>query len=283
MDLQPAQQLPDLRGQVAIVTGGGRGLGREFAIALAASGASVGVIARSEHQLNETVSRIRKAGGKALASPGDVASPAAVQKILDEVQDKFGPVNLLVSNAGAVGPIAPLAESDPFEWWHSVEVNVRGTFLSARAVLPGMIARGCGRIIHISSGAGAMTLPYLSAYVVSKTAQLRFSEVLAAEVKEHGISVFAISPGTVRTSMAEHSLESPGGKKYLPWFRKIFEEGRDVPPDHAVNLVLLLASGRADALSGRLLGIADNVEDMIERAEEILQKDLFTLRLNKLI
>jgi NAD(P)-dependent dehydrogenase (short-subunit alcohol dehydrogenase family) len=282
MNIHSMQELPNLQGQVAIVTGGGRGLGREFAIALAAAGADVGIIARSEHQLNETVSRIHKAGGKALASPGDVASPAAVQKLLGEVEEKFGPVNLLVSNAGTVAPIGPVAEADPFEWWHAFEVNVRGTFLCARSVLPGMIARGQGRIIHIASGASAMTLPYLSAYVVSKTAQVRFSEVLATEVKEHGISVFAIQPGTVRTAMAEHSLESPGGKKYLPWFRKIFEEGRDVPPDHAVKLVLLLASGRADLLSGRLLSIADNVEEMIERAEEIQQKDLFTLRLRKL-
>ncbi|MGH9703980.1 MAG: SDR family NAD(P)-dependent oxidoreductase [Candidatus Acidiferrales bacterium] len=275
------RELPDLHGQVAIVTGGGRGLGREFAIALAAAGASVGVIARSEHQLNETVSRIHKAGGKALASPGDVASPPAVQKLITEVEEKFGPVDLLVSNAGTVAPIAPIAEADPIEWWHSVEVNVRGTFLSARAVLPGMIARRRGRIIHIASGAGALSFPYLSAYVVGKTAQVRFSEVLAAEVKEHGISVFALQPGTVRTAMSEHSLESPGGKKYLPWFRKIFEEGRDVPPDPAVNLVLLLASGRADSLTGRLLHITDNIADMIERAGEIEREDLYTLRLRK--
>jgi NAD(P)-dependent dehydrogenase (short-subunit alcohol dehydrogenase family) len=272
----------DLKGQVAIVTGGGRGLGRKFALALAAAGAKVAVLARSSGQIDETAARIHAAGGRALACAGDVTSPAAVQKMLDEVLERFGPVDLLVSNAGMAGPLGPVSEAEPFEWWRTFEVNVRGAFLCARAVLPGMITRRHGRIIHVASGAGALTIPYLSAYAASKTAQIRLSEILAREVKQQGISIFAIEPGTVRTAMAEYALESPAGKKYLPWFRTIFEEGRDVPPDPAVQLVLLLASGKADALSGRFLNVSDDIAGMLERVEEIQHDDLYTLRLRKL-
>src|SRR5262249_3439626 len=147
-----------------------------------------------------------------------------------------------------------------------VEVNLRGPMLCSRAVLPGMIARRCGRIVNVASGAGTWAIPYLGAYVTSKTALIRLTEIVAAEVAELGIKLFAIEPGTVRTGMAEYALGSEEGQRWLPWLREIFEQERDVSADHAARLVTLLASGRVDALSGRFFTIADDVLGLAERA-----------------
>jgi NAD(P)-dependent dehydrogenase (short-subunit alcohol dehydrogenase family) len=269
----------DLTGQVAIVSGGGRGIGRAIALELASAGASVAVVARSLDQIVETVQDIVKMGGRAVAEPADVSEPEAIGRIVREVERALGPVDLLVNNAGVAGPLGPIAETDPGEWWHCQEVNVRGPLLCTRAVLAGMVARGRGRIINVASGAGTIAIPYLSAYVVSKTALIRLTEVLAAEVAEHGVRVFAIEPGTVRTAMAEYALESEAGRKWMPWFKDIFDQGRDVPPEYAARLVTLLASGRADALSGRFFTVADNVLGIVERAEREGLGDIQTLRL----
>jgi NAD(P)-dependent dehydrogenase (short-subunit alcohol dehydrogenase family) len=144
-----------------------------------------------------------------------------------------------------------------------------------------MVERGLGWIINVSSGAGTMSTPFYSSYVVSKTALIRLTECLALETRPHGVSVFAISPGTVRTEMSEYSLNSPQGKKWLPWFQRLFEEKIDVPASRAAQLVLTLASGRADALSGRFISIFDDVETMIEHAAEIELQNLYSLKIEK--
>lgn len=268
----------DLTGQVAIVTGGGRGIGRAIALGLASAGASVAVVARSLNQIAETVEGIVRMGGRAVAVPGDVSEPEAIGRMVHEVEG-VGPVDLLVNNAGVAGPLGPIAETDPGEWWRCQEVNLWGPLLCTRAVLAGMAARRRGRIINVASGAGTIAIPYLSAYIVSKTALIRLTEILAAEVAEHGVRAFAIEPGTVRTAMAEYALESEAGRRWLPWFKDIFEQGRDVPQEYAARLVTLLASGRADALSGRFFTVADNVLGMVERAEKEGLGDSHTLRL----
>jgi NAD(P)-dependent dehydrogenase (short-subunit alcohol dehydrogenase family) len=186
---------------------------------------------------------------------------------------------LLVNNAGLAGPIGPSWAAEPEAWWRCLEVNLRGPLLGCRAVLPAMIARGRGRIVNVASGAGTWAIPYLGAYVTSKTALIRLTEVLAAETAGQGIPLFAIEPGTVRTAMAESVLESESGQRWLPWLRDVFEQGRDVAPEQAVRLVLLLASGRADVLSGRFFTIADDVLELAERARRGELDDFQTLRL----
>src|SRR3954452_10250523 len=114
--------------------------------------------------------------------------------------------------------------------------------LCSRVVLPGMIARGGGRIVNVASGAGTFAIPYLGAYVTSKTALIRFTEVLALEAAQHGVKVFAIEPGTIRTAMSEDALESREGQRWLPWLGEVFQRAEVVPPDHAADLVVLLAS-----------------------------------------
>ena len=274
--------LDELRGQVAIVTGAGRGLGRATALALARARARVGVVARSEEQLAETVRGVTEAGGEALAVVVDVCDAAAVERMARKVERTLGPVDLLVNNAGTMGPLGPIWEADPGDWWHSMEVNLRGPYLCSHALLPGMIERRHGRIINVSTSAAAVAVAHMGAYVIAKTALVRFTENLAAELLDSGVSVFTISPGTVRTAMAEQVLESQAGKKWLPWFRKLFDRGRDVPAEKAAQLVVQLASGRADALSGRFIDVSDDLAKLLERLGDVKSDNLYTLRVRKL-
>ena len=138
--------------KVAVVTGGGRGLGRAFAQALAASGYAVAVVARTAAELAETVTLIERSGGRASAFPADVTDAPAVDCAFTDVERSLGPVDLLVNNAGVIGPLGPFAESDAGQWWRTIEVNLQGQILCAHRVVPGMIARRRGRIINIASG-----------------------------------------------------------------------------------------------------------------------------------
>lgn len=238
----------------AIVTGAGRGLGRAFAVTLAAHGYKVAVVSRTRAELDETV---RLAGDGAIAITADVTDEPAVARMTAEVDQRLGPVDLLINNAGMGAPFGPTWEGSPAEWWRNVEVNLKGPMLCSRAVLPGMISRRSGRIINIASGAGTMKIPHMSAYVASKAALIQFTGALNEELRPHGISVFAVQPGTVRTALAEELLQSEQGKRWLPWFGEIFAKGQDVTSEPAERLVLTLASGKADAFSGRLLNACD--------------------------
>lgn len=267
-----------LAGQVALVTGGGRGIGRAIALALAAAGAAVAVAARTAAQVEETAGLIARSGGRALAVPGNVTERRAVERITRETERRFGPVDLLVNNAGVFGPIGPLWEVDPDEWWRGVESHLRGALLCSSAVLPGMIARGRGRIINVASRSGVRTDRYTSSYAVGKAGVLRLTDHLAAETREHGVSVFAIYPGRVQTAMTDELTGSPAGRKWLPNEGKA-REGQWQPADEAARLCLALASGRADALSGRFFGVHDDLDELMQRAGEIERDDLYTLRL----
>src|SRR5262249_44716198 len=230
----------------------------------------------------ETVAELSAAGGIAISFVADVSDFTAAGVIVDRVERQLGPVDLLINNAGVATALGPVSETEPRDWWRCFEVNLLGPYLYTRAVLPGMIAMGRGRIVNVASGAGLVPIPNLSGYVTSKAGLIRFTEVLAREVHEHGISVFGIEPGTVRTDMAEQVLESTGVQKWLPWFERIFEEGRDVPADYAVRLVMLLALGKADELTGCFLDISDDIQSLAEQSEQIRREGLYSLRLRKL-
>ena len=269
-----------LTGQVAIVTGGGRGIGRAIAQALAQQGAAVAVTARSGEQLAETVALITAAGGRAIAVTADVTDPPAVERVVTQTEQQLGPVDLLVNNAGVVGPIGPLWEVAPEEWWHAMAIHVYGTVLYCRAVLPGMVARRRGRIIHVASGRGSGgKLPYGSSYGCAKAAQVYLTETLAAETQAHNVYVFAISPGLVRSRMTDEVLQSSAGQRWLPQYQSRFAAGEAVPPDQAAQLVIFLASGQGDGLSGRFLAVGDDVAELARRAEDIQRQNLYVLRL----
>jgi NAD(P)-dependent dehydrogenase (short-subunit alcohol dehydrogenase family) len=197
--------------------------------------------------------------------------------MIAKVEAAAGPVDLLVSNAAQAGPIGPVTATDPDQWWRTLEVNLRGPLYCARAVLPGMLTRRRGRIVNVSSGAGFAAWPMLSAYVVSKAALFRLSENLAAETRGHGVMVFAIDPGLVRTGMSESGL-SCGEPSIEEFFKDAFASHEDVSAELAATLVVYLASGAADVLSGRYIFASEDVRQMVARAGEIEEQDLYVLR-----
>ena len=282
----------DLSGQVALVTGGGRGIGRALALGLARAGAAVAVVSRSPAEIADAAKSIESEGGRAIAVPADVTDRASVERAVAETERQLGPIDLLVNNAGTFRVLGAVVEVDPDEWWREVEINLRGPFHCARAVLKGMLARRQGRIINVASAAGLSTFACLSSYTASKAGVIRLTDALAAETREFGVSVFAIHPGTLRTPMnlgMQRIAEAwhPGplspqlAQQMAEFFPRMYAEGRDTPIGKPVELVVKLASGRADGLSGRFLSVSDDIDDLVRRADEIRGDDLYTMRLRK--
>ena len=257
--------------QVALVTGGGRGLGRVLAEALAGEGMAVAITGRDVASLNAGARSLRSLGARALAFPADVTDPEAVDDVVERVVEELGPVDVLVNNAG-ITEHGPLWESDPEEWWRVVEVNLRGPFLCSRAVLPSMVSRSHGRIVNVSSGVGNGPSADQSAYSVSKAGLTRFTDSLAVQAAPHGVWVFAITPGLLRTDMGVALSKRRGG----------FHEGDWVPPGHAARLLVRICRGELDALSGRFLNVKDDIDELVQRADEITEHDLQQLRLREI-
>ncbi len=251
---------------VALVTGGGRGIGASIARELAAAGMRVAVSGRTGALVEATAGEI-----DGLALVGDVGLQADVEDWVRRTEAELGSLDLLVNNAGTESASGPLWEQDPTDWWRVFEVNVRGAMLCCRAVLPGMVERGSGRIVNVGSGGSYLpvrggSIALGTAYGPSKAALGRFSELLAAQVAGLGVHVFLISPGLVRTAMTESLGDD------APW----------TPPELAPRLVRVLASGRADALAGRYLHAEhDDVEQLVLRADEIVEQDLNAIRLRR--
>jgi NAD(P)-dependent dehydrogenase (short-subunit alcohol dehydrogenase family) len=231
-----------LAGKVAIVTGAGGGFGRAIAARFADEGAAVAVTARTQSQLDQTVAQIAARRGRALAIAGDATDRADVARVVRETERHFGPVSILVSNAGVPGPFGPIGEIDPDEWWAAQAVHLRAPLLFTTAVLPQMKARREGCIMLICSPRAKMVTPNLSAYCLGKTSQARFVQLLAAEVKDFGIVAVAVDPGSAITPMAEATIHSPGAQRWMP--------------EMVANLRRMLAQagpGRhADAIDGQL-------------------------------
>jgi NAD(P)-dependent dehydrogenase (short-subunit alcohol dehydrogenase family) len=255
-----------LSDDVAIVTGAGRGIGRGIALALASEGAAVAVCARTEQEIAETASLIADAGGRAVALPLDVKDAARVRAAVDNTVSRLGPPTILVNNAGTPGPAGLDWEVDADTWFECIDVIVRGTFLLCQAVVPGMIDRGRGRVINVASTSGSRAMPPITATSVAKTALIRYSEGLAAELGGHGVSVFPINPGVVRTRL----LESYGLQLPEEWY---------VGPERAGELCVQLSSGRYDALSGRFVGIDDDLDELLKQSDDITSRELYTLRI----
>jgi len=273
-----------LQDQVAVVTGGGRGIGRTFALALAAAGAVVAVTGRSRDDLDGTVGQILAEGGRATAALLDVIDRQGVENGLLELERRLGRVDLLVNNAGVWGPIDNLWDADPEEWWRTMEVHVGGAFNCCRVVLPGMIRRGAGRIINIVSNAGVHRWPTCSAYSVSKAAVVKLTENLAVEARSRGVAVFAFHPGLLEIGLGEQAIQmqaTPGSAadRAAAWIRSEFAAGRSVDPKRAAESLVALASGRADGLSGCYLTVVDDLQALQARADQIQRDGLLTLRL----
>lgn len=272
-----------LDGKIALVTGAGKGLGRVFAQSLAAAGATVVLSGRSSSELVEAARAIEREGGKAFAVSFDVAARDAVDKSVAEIERSHGRIDVLVNNAGLWGPIDNLWEADPDAWWRTMEVHIGGAFHCSRAVLPGMIARGSGRIINIVSHAGVYRWPTCSAYSISKAAVVKLTENLAAELSRTGVAVFAYHPGLLTIGLGEQATEmqaTPGSAadRAAAWIRSEFAAGHAVTPDRAADVLVALASGEADGLSGRYLTVDDDLSALEKRKDEIKRADLLTLK-----
>ena len=240
----------------ALVTGGGRGIGADIARELAGAGWHVTVTGRTAGQVEEVAAEI---GGTAVT--GDVSKREDVERMITAAE----PFDLLVANAG-ISTWEDSWETDPDEWWHVLEVNVLGVYLTCRLSLPGMIERGGGRIVITGSGSAYLPGSTSGAYSASKAAVCRFGEVLAAQVEPRGIKVFVISPGLVKSEMTKQFPDD------LPW----------TPPELAPQLVRELASGRFDALAGRYLHAEHDPPDELERRiPRILEEDLNAIRLRR--
>ena len=245
---------------VALVTGAGRGIGASIARELAEAGMRVAVAARTAEQVETVAEEI---GGLALV--GDVSRQEDVESWTRRVETELGPIDLLIANAGIGNQDGATWEVPVEEWWDVFEVNLLGVHLTCRAVIPGMLERGRGRIVITGSGAAYLPGQRHTAYPASKAAVCRYGETLAGEL-DGRIPVFFFSPGLVRTEMTDRFGDD------APW----------TPPELAPQLVRVLASGRADALAGRYLHAEhDDIEELIGRADEIVANDLNAIRLRR--
>lgn len=268
----------ELEGRVAFVTGGGRGVGRAIAQALADAGAAVAVVARTDREVKDTATTIETSKGRAIAIAVDVTREHEVTSAMREAERELGPIDVLVNNAGSCTALGPVWEVDPELWWRDIEVNLRGTFLCSRAVLRGMLERRSGRIVNVSTYAAIRPDPYRTAYSSAKLAVLRFTDTLAAELIDRGVFVFAMTPGTVRTEMTDALVPAAAARDWpVDW--PDAATGRFLPPERAGGLAVFLASGRGDALTGRFLHVLDDVADIAQRADAVVADDLYAVRL----
>lgn len=264
-----------LEGTVAIVTGGGRGIGRAIALRFAQEGAAVGVAARTTQEIDDTAAEISRQGGRAIAVTADVSKPEDVDRLVGSTRTAFGTVHVLVNNAGVYLARGPLAKVDLREWMRVTEINLFGTMLCARAVLPLMIEQRRGKIINlVGAGAFSSATGGVTAYGTSKAAICRFTELLAAEVQEHNIQVNSMHPGFVITRMTEPQLleyEGRSGQEHP-------NRRRARPPEMAAALAVFLASGETDDLTGRHLSVADDWAALNDKMGAIMASELYTLR-----
>jgi 3-oxoacyl-[acyl-carrier protein] reductase len=243
--------MQSLAGKVAVVTGASRGIGEAAAMALAEAGASVMLAARSGSQAEANAQRINAAGGKAFALQCDVSDFAACEKLVRETTQRFGPPDVLVNNAGVIEPISMVATGDPREWARSIEINLIGAYYAIRAVLPGMLERGHGDIINVSSGAALRPLEGWSAYCSGKAGMAMLTRAIDLEHRAAGIRVFGFQPGTTDTEM-QVAIRASG----INIISKIPRE-QLTPVAHPALGIVYLCSKDADDLAGKEFSLRD--------------------------
>lgn len=257
-----------LHGSVAFVTGASRGIGREAALALADAGADVALNARTEADLSEVADLVRARGRRAAVCAADVTDTKSVQEAVGRAEAALGPLDVVVANAGVAMGGEPVWEVDPASWWEIQRVNVLGVLNTVRAAVPGMVERGQGRVVHVASYAGVRPQQRGSAYATSKAALLRLHDCLAADLEGTGVVSLAMSPGMVRTDMTRELI-----------LRLDIDEDQLTPIEVGAALIVRLAAGDADALSGRMIHVTDDLDAMIAAADEIRERNWYQLRL----
>ena len=270
----------NLKDKVVVVTGGGRGLGRVYAQSFARCGARTIICDMNADDMRQTVESSFKEGFEILSYQCDITDTEQVARVFSSIKEEAGDVEILVNNAGITDPGGPVWETDIDKWIKLININIIGQYLCIKNVITEMKQNGNGTIINIASGAGVKALPYMSAYVISKTAMIRLTEQIAVEAGEFGIKAFAVSPGVVNTEMTKSAYASEGWKKWMPWLEEKVKGGENVPPEKVAELIILLASGGADELSGCLVTSSDDVSELIRQSEVLKDESFLKLRIN---
>lgn len=254
-------------GKVAVVTGAGSGIGRAAALKLAEQGAKIVLVDLVDGRSEEVEEKIRAMGGEALFVDTDVSSPERVEQAMKEAADQFGGIDILFANAGINGTIAPIENLDPADWDQTLDINLKGTFLSAKYAIPYMKKNG-GSIVITSSinGSRKFTGFGMAAYSSSKAGQVAFAKMAALELAQYGIRVNAICPGAIKTNIGENTHKTPEVEEITipvkyPEGNQPLENGPG-QPEQVANLVLFLASDESSHISGTSIYI-DGVESLL--------------------
>jgi NAD(P)-dependent dehydrogenase (short-subunit alcohol dehydrogenase family) len=273
-----------LTGRNAIITGASQGLGFEMARHFLQAGASVVMCARNAEQLNharETLLSDVSDNAQLLAIVADVSSPEQVNHLVNSALETLGRIDILVANAGVYGTKGPIEEIDWDEWSQAIDINLKGTVLQCRAVLPLMKKQQYGKIVILSGGGATKPMPNLSAYAASKAAVVRFAETLAEEVMSFHIDVNTVAPGALNTRLLDEILEA-GPEKVGEAFYKQSLKQKDTGGsglDAGAQLAVFLASSESDGITGRLISaIWDPWQKFPSMLEALKQSDIYTLR-----
>jgi NAD(P)-dependent dehydrogenase (short-subunit alcohol dehydrogenase family) len=274
-----------LSGRGAVITGASQGLGRAIAARFVGAGASVLLVARGQPPLEEARAELASLadgpGQRVGIAVGDVSDPAACAEVAEAARELLPNLCILVNNAGVYGPIGPLEEVDWAAWEDAVRINLFGTVLMCRAVIPLLRARGYGKIVNLSGGGATAPLPRFTAYAAAKAAVVRLTETLAVELRDAGIDVNAVAPGSLNTRLLDQVLAAGPGAAGETFYRRALQQRDDggVPLDRAAALVTFLASAASDGITGRLLSaVWDDWAGLAGRAAALAGSDLYTLR-----
>jgi NAD(P)-dependent dehydrogenase (short-subunit alcohol dehydrogenase family) len=266
-----------LTGQVAVVTGASRGIGKLIAIHLARQGAAVAGIARPSAELAGLPHEADGLPGRLLSVAADVTSAEEVQAAFAQVDAALGNPELVVACAGTADVVGPLWLADPQQWWQAVAVDLRGTMLTAQCAVTRMLAAGSGRLVTVYGNLGEQQQGYVTAFAAAKAGIARLTEALACELADTHVRVLGVHPGFVRTPMTEKLARGDQGRAWLPGFADgAHRRWGDGQP--AAELVTAIALGEADELTGRILHPRDNLRVLTEEVRS--QPDRRRLRLD---
>jgi NAD(P)-dependent dehydrogenase (short-subunit alcohol dehydrogenase family) len=267
----------EIRGKSVLITGAGRGIGKRLAMGFAEAGARVGLLSRSQAELDLAKLEIEQAGGNALRIRADVRDLEQMQAAADRVRAVFGGLDVLIAAAGIQGPVGPFLGNRAKAWNETIETNLIGAANSCRAVLPGMVERRSGKLILVVGGGSGHSRPNFSAYAASKAAIARFVECLADEVLDHNVQVNSMSPGGAYTHMTDEILaagEERAGHREIEDAERIRVTG-GIAPEKQIQLALFLASERSNHITGKLIHVND---DWRRFERENMKPELYTLR-----
>jgi NAD(P)-dependent dehydrogenase (short-subunit alcohol dehydrogenase family) len=274
----------ELEGRTALITGGTQGLGLEIARAyLGAGAAGICVCGRGADALERAVAELRdiaSPGQRVLGEVADVSSPDDVDRLVAAAASGLGGITILVSNAGVYGPKGTIDDVDWQEWVRAVEINLFGSVLPARALVPHFAERGYGKIVQLSGGGATSPLPGLSAYAASKAAVVRFAETLAGELSKHHVDVNAIAPGALNTRMLDEVLTAGPEAVGQAFYERALEQQRSggVPLRRGAELAVFLASGACDGVTGKVLSAVWDPWAELSGHRADLESDVYTLR-----